>query len=173
MKNESFIVRNPRQEAIEKELDVLKEQERIGKELIQTGLLGEDDEFPEHLVTHVHEIVRLLNRPNIEIARKIAILGYGIDTHLANGGGLGEMLMSTHEDLGELIHELLADEFPDVGEDAVNLVIGRTIDTKSVAEYYVDTLLRAIAERKQIMRSNVSSTYITDTSNNITERLSK
>lgn len=157
-------------EKIEGEVNNLEKLTNIGARLIKEGLKDKDDELEDHLVPQLERIMESQNIPNIAIAEDLVVLGYEIDTALDQGIGIGETLLGSIEELTQMVKALLQDEFPNIGEAEVTIVIGKVIDNHD-SGFFVDTLLTEIEKRREVMRGLKGSKYKTDDSTGVVEQI--
>ena len=148
-------------EKVQTKIDELEIIASIGARLIKEGLKDKDDEMDDHLVPQLHHIMESQNVLDVAIAENLVVAGYEIDTELANGAGIGETLIGAISVLTPFILQVLRDEFPKATKEQADLVVGRLID-KHKGGHIVDSLLQAIEERREIMRSLGSNNYIAD-----------
>ncbi len=136
---------------VENEINRLEKLSSIGARLIEEKLKAPNDELDDHLVPQLDRIMESQNLQNIDKARELVVVGYEIDTSLANGISINETLESLLGPLTKFVKDLLQDEFPNATEVEAELVIRRAMDAHKEG-FFVDTLLDEIEKRRNKMR---------------------
>ncbi len=143
------------------------------EQLMRDGLRGPRDPFDEHLLPQLERIKQKLYIHDDDHAIDILSFGYSVDTDLQNGVGIGELTLRIANDLAEIAETVLQKDFPNISRDAVELVVGRTIDLYTGDKMFIDAFIDAIDERRAIMNTLPRSTYVLDESTGIVEQKKK
>lgn len=137
------------------------EERELAHILFEAKLLGIGDQLPDHLLPQTHAVKKLFHVPNIDIARRIVANGCDIDSSFESGVSSTDIAVDHVEVLSKIVRRILEERVTPVTEEAVKLVIKRTLKlTESEGGFFIDHLINVVDERVQIMTNMHGSDFI-------------
>jgi hypothetical protein len=134
---------------------------KIGTRLKREGIEDGEVELDEDLLLKFDKIKEVLHlEGNDSLVEDIFVLGCYIDLRIKNNEGIATTILNNKDELAEIVIALLQIDIPEATEEHALTVLVKVIDTHK-GGYFIDTLLDAIAIRKEEIRK-VQSSYVID-----------
>ncbi len=135
------------------ELEAVNRKLALGKVLVETGALTEDEDIPEELYARVDEINAEAGFNNLELARLLTTLEFILTRTEQAGGDVTEALSEHADSLNELVAAVLETEFAEVDDEVAELVTAQVIKAAPTSDTFIEVLLQSLETRKEIMRT--------------------
>jgi hypothetical protein len=150
----------------ENKLEEVNEKIAFARKLIAIGAITSTEDIPEEAFARMSELAALPYFHNSESVQVLAAIEFLFD-RLSGTSELHEAANDIKENLAEIVQELFSDEFADVDDDTLAVVVNLTIAKVAAGERFMDALLAAVADRKEVLRATPELTGYVDSQDSV------
>lgn len=155
-----------RERSLQNKLEEADEKIAFAKKLIDIGAISPDEDIPDEAFSRMSELAALPYFHSSESVQALAAIEF-LFNRISGTDELSETVHDIKEYLADVIAELFSDEFVEIDDDTIEVVTNLTVTKMAAGERFIDAMLAAVAERKQVLKEAPDLTGFVDTHDSV------
>lgn len=155
-----------RERSLDNKLEETNEKIKFVNMLIDIGAITKDEDVPEEAFARMSELAALPYFHSTDSVQALAAMEF-LFSKISGREELTEAAGDISEYLGEIVSELFSDEFANVDDDTVQIVVRLAVSKMASGKRLTDALLEAVEERKAILRTTPDLTGYVDSQDSV------